>query len=133
LAKLKNDEAGWRATGGAVGDRKGYVQKGAFRAPDVEEAVWKLRPGQVTDIISAEGCFFIAKLEQLTEDKVEDFDSEQVQDKIRDQLRSQQFTALREKHVVALMKDAITRRNDEAINETLVSIIRQYPMWAAAK
>jgi hypothetical protein len=133
LAKKMNDDPAWQATGGVVGDRDGYVQKGAFRVQEVEEAVWKLRPGEVSDIISANKCFYIAKLEQLTEDKVEDFDSEQVQDKIRDQLRSQQFTALREKHVGELMKDAITRRNDDAIRETLASIIEQYPMWKEAR
>lgn len=133
LAKTYNDEPAWKASAGAVGDKDGFVQKGAFRVHDVEDAVWKVHPGQVSDIIQADGCFYIAKLEQLSEDKVEDFDSEKVQDKIRDQLRSAQFTALREKHVGELMKDAITRRNDDAIRETLVSIIEQYPMWRDAK
>ncbi len=133
LARSSNDDPNWRASGGAVGGKDGYVQKGAFRFQEVEEAVWKLRPGEVSDIIPADGCFYLAKLEQLTEDKVEDFDSLAVQDKIRDELRSQQFTALREKHVGELMKDAITRRNDDAISETLASIIQQYPMWNAAK
>jgi parvulin-like peptidyl-prolyl isomerase len=129
LAKSVNDDATWRASAGAVGD----IQKGAFRVPDVEEAVWKLRPGEVSDIIPAEGCFYIVKLERLTEDKVEDFDSEKVQDRIRDELRSQQFTALREKHDGELKKEAITRRNIEAINETFASIVQQYPAWRAAK
>ena len=134
LAKsAANDDATWRASGGAVFGSDGYVQKGAFKFPEVEDAVWKLKPGQVSDIIPYEGCFYLAKLEQLTEDKVEDFDSMEVQDKIRDQLRSQQFTALREKHDEALMKDAIVRRNIDAIQETLASIFQQYPMWAAAK
>ena len=56
-----------------------------------------------------------------------------MQEKIRDVLRSQQFTALREKHVGELMKDKISFRNEQAIDETLASIIQQYPMWAAAK
>ncbi len=133
LAKSRNDDPAWRASGGAVGGIDGYVQKGAFRVREVEDAVWKLRPGQVSDIIPADGCFYIAKLEQLTEDKVEPFDSLEVQERIHAELFNSQFTALRTKNITELLKSAIVTPNLDEINQTLAAILQQYPLWQAAK
>ena len=130
--KAINDEAAWVSSAGVVGGTDGFVQKGAFRVPAVEDAVWKLKPGQCTvvDNSNDDGCLYIVKLEQLTEDKVQDFASLEVQEKIRETLRSQQFSVLRERHISELLKDAVTQRNDQAIEDALASIIQQYPQWA---
>ena len=87
----------------------------------------------MSDIITGpDGSLYVVKLEDVKEGKVQPFDDLAVQDKIREKLRAEQFQALREKHVIELEKNAITRRNDQAIGEALDIVMRNYPQWASA-
>ena len=82
---------------------------------------------------SGDGSFYVAKLEALTEDAIEPYESLETQDKINNHLRSAQFQALREQHVNELIKEAIISRNDAMIQQTLENIVARYPQWAKGK
>ena len=126
LARQYSDYPGADKAGGNVG---GPYQRGAFALEDVEAAVWKLQPGQVTDVIENGRAFFIAKVERLTPEEVQPFDSDTVQDKIRNTLRSQQLNALRLQERQRLFDDAIVSPNPPNISPAVDMAVQNYSEW----
>ncbi len=119
----------------AKGDITGGLAQRGLSAPldKVEDAVWQLQPGQITEIIESGGAFYIAKLEQRKPGRVAPFEEEATQDKIRADLRSEQFRALREQVQKKLLEDAVVRSTEEMRAIALEMAMERYPRWAAAK
>lgn len=111
----------------------GYFDRGSFAVDKVEEAVWALEPGQVSDVIDAGDAFYIAKLEQKEGGKTIPFEAESTQEEIRRTLEAQQFSAMRQAQQEKLMADATVRgdpRLDPAAMQTAVEIAMQrYKAW----
>src|SRR5204862_3346217 len=48
----------------------GWIPRGSFVIPEVEEAAWKLQPGQISDIIETPDAFYIVKVLELEKGRV---------------------------------------------------------------
>jgi peptidyl-prolyl cis-trans isomerase SurA len=125
VASTVNDAA-LLATGGEL-----TVQRGAFGAEKVEEAVWATPIGQLTPIIETPDAFYIAKVEDKSEMHVAPFDQEQVQGSIREKLRSEQFRVLREKELEQLREQSLIRSNHAMLDTAVDMAMENYPLWAA--
>jgi parvulin-like peptidyl-prolyl isomerase len=126
VARDYNDDARLRNNGGEVGS----IEKGAFALTAVEDAVWKLNPGEVTDPIEEKNAFYVAKLEQKGEARVQSFDEEAVQDKIRSTLRGRQFQELRDKQREQLLEGAVVNPYPPKVEPLLEIVMQKYPYWA---
>lgn len=111
----------------------GFYTRGSFAVEEVEEAVWKLQPGEVTDVIDTGNAFYIAKLEEKESGKTLPFEAESTQDEIRRSLQATQFAEMRQRQQEMLMADAVVRgdpRLEPASMQTALDIAMQrYPAW----
>jgi parvulin-like peptidyl-prolyl isomerase len=137
LASRVNDDPGLMHSKGAVGDEKGWMEKGAYAVDKVEEAVWEIKPGEVTEPIDAkdrgQDGFFVAKLEELRVGKTEPFESQKVQDDIRETLRREQFAKLREMHRRDLVQKAVIRENPNMRDAAMEMVMQRYRGWVASR
>lgn len=136
LAAKINDDPVLMRSKGAVGDDKGWMERGAFAADKVEAAVWRLQPGEITDPIDArEGGrdgFFVARLEAIQPGTSEPFDSQKVQDDIHATLWREQFARLRDEHRRALLRDAVITENPQMHQIAMEMVMQRYRAWVAA-
>lgn len=128
LASNENQDDYLKSRGGDPG---GWMQRDAYRIEAVDKAVWKLQPGQVTDVIEDGGAFYIAKLEARKEGRVRPFEDQAVQDEIRETLWQQQFRILREKERQELEKEAVVRMDDALLNSALDMAMQKYKQWTS--
>jgi parvulin-like peptidyl-prolyl isomerase len=110
----------------------GFIERGALRDHEVEEAVFKLQPGEVSDIIQDNGDFFVAKLEEKRIGTVRPFEDPKVQDEIRETLRREQFRTMREQIQEELKKNALVQGNDQMMNTALEMAMQRYSVWHTA-
>jgi parvulin-like peptidyl-prolyl isomerase len=108
-----------------------WVDRGAFALSAVEEAAWKLEPGQVSGVVEENGKFYIVKLEQKRKGRVVPFEEEQTQDAIRKVIYSGRFGTLRRKQINDLRKEAIVRTDPVMMQSALDIAMQRYPFWAA--
>src|SRR6478736_396739 len=67
----------------ARADALARIQGIRERAIDaVDKAVWRLKPGELTDIIEDGGAFYLAKLEARKDGRIRPFEDQAVQDAI---------------------------------------------------
>lgn len=107
----------------------GLIDRGAYRVGEVEEAVWKLQPGQVTDIIETRDSFYIARLEQKNLGTTRPFEDQTVQMEILETLRREQFNALRTQEQEKLRRNAIIHPANPSIEPILEMAMQQYAAW----
>jgi parvulin-like peptidyl-prolyl isomerase len=127
LARDFNDDPALLRTGGLIGN--GWVDKGAFKLEDVENALWKLQPHQLTDIIDSHGAFYLAYLEDLKRGKVIPFESQQVQQQIRETLSAAELRELREQVQDRLMQHAVVSENPNLMDIALEMAMQKYARW----
>ncbi len=132
LARGFNDDPVWKQSGGYL-TPDGWLMENALRLRELEQAAWKLQPGQVSDLIPIEGAFYVVKLEEAKPGKVEPFEDAAVQQQISQKLQFQQITALREKEYQRLRSEAVIRENEGMKDVALDMLMRKYPQWAAAR
>ena len=130
LASRINDDPYLMRRHGAVGDEKGWIERGAYALDKVEEAAWKLQPGQVTTPVDTGDALYVAKLEAIQPGRTRSFENLDVQDRIYDTLWRQQFTKLRDAHLNELKAQAITRKNENRYDTVLDMVMQRYPQWA---
>ena len=106
-----------------------WFQRGSFVVKEVEDVVWKLQPGQVSDVIETDDAFYIAMLEARQPGGVRPFNEPDVQKRIEDTLRKQQFTALQQKVHQQLMADAIIRYHPKMIELAVEMAMQKYRFW----
>ena len=107
----------------------GPIERGAFRLIRVEEAVFTLKPGELTSVIEDSGSFYIAKLLNVTGGSVRAFEDADVQKDIREKLRAEQFRVLREDITKALEANAAVRVNESMMFTALEMASQRYPIW----
>jgi parvulin-like peptidyl-prolyl isomerase len=113
----------------------GWIARDSFVLPEVEKAVWSLKPGQITDVIETPNGFFLARLEEIQAGKTLPFSDPAVQQRIENMLRKQQFDALRLKAQQKLIRDAIIRYHpdEEGMLRNAVEMAAQkYKYWRTA-
>ena len=128
LASEENDRNNFKTSAG-------WIPKGSFVIPEVEEAAWKLKPGQIGDIIETPDAFYLVKLEELEGGKVRQFGDRKVQAEIEATLRERQFRALRQRVQQQLIQDAIIRYHPDepGMLQTAVEMAAQkYRYWRTA-
>ncbi len=92
-------EDNYRARGGDTG----YVHKGRM-LPEIEEAAFQLKAGEVSDIIKAETNFFIVKLEDKRLERQVTF--EETKEKLRKELEAERAGELKKKWMDGLRSKA---------------------------
>lgn len=137
-ASEKNDDALLMKNGGRVGVDEGWMQRGSYAVTKVEEAVWKLQPGQLTDVIESPNgdAYYIARLSDRKLSHTRPFEDPDVQLQIMDSIRKPQIAALQAKMIDDLMRDAIvTPENvrDWRIAPVFEMVMQMYPTWVASK
>jgi parvulin-like peptidyl-prolyl isomerase len=113
----------------------GWIARGSFVLPEVEQAAWSLKPGRVSDVIETPNGFYLVKLEEVQPGKVLPFTDPAVQQRIENILRKQQFDALRKKAQEKLIRDAIIRYHpdEEGMLRTAVEMaVQKYKYWRTA-
>ncbi len=127
LAERYNNDARLARNKGDVG----VIQYGAFRLAKVEEAVWKLQPGQVSDIVEeADGSLYLAKMESRKNGKTLPFEDEKVQRQITLNLQETQMRDMRAKIRDNLLKNAVIRNDPEMMNSAIEMALQKYPAWS---
>lgn len=129
MASSVNDEPAWMRSGGDVG---GWIQRGAFRLEDLETAIWKLQPGEVTPPVRVDDAFYIAKLENRKIGRVRPFEEQAVQDEIANTLRRQQISLLHDRQRQMLMQNAVLHPDPPNIQPVVEMAMQKYPWWASA-
>jgi parvulin-like peptidyl-prolyl isomerase len=109
-----------------------WFQRGSFVVKEVEDAVWKLRPGQITDVIETPDAFYIARLDAHEPGGVLPFGEYDVQRQIEKNLRDRQFAALRAKVQQQLIADAIIRYHPRMIELAVEMAMQKYRYWREA-
>jgi parvulin-like peptidyl-prolyl isomerase len=121
-----NDDKTARASGGLLQPLK----KGSYVLEKVEAAVWQTKPGQITDIVTDRGGFYIAKVESIKPGRKQAFDDLAVQSRITATLRSQQYQKLRYDYIDRLRKDAVVRGGSPAqVSVVLDMAMQGYTHW----
>lgn len=98
----------------------------------VEAEIWKLKPGQITEVIKAGDAFYLAKLEEVREGRVRPFNEQpnsetaSVQEEIKSKLQKEQFRELSIEIDNKLRKDAIVRTDNEMMNLCLDLAMQKY-------
>ncbi|HWE97633.1 MAG TPA: peptidyl-prolyl cis-trans isomerase [Tepidisphaeraceae bacterium] len=139
LAGKNNDDPTLMKRSGLVGDGKGWMEKGAYAVEKVDEAVWDMRPGDISppidarDPIDRRDYFYLVKVDAMRPGVTEPFESQKVQDAIRETLKREQFNKLRDKHRRELMQKAVIRENPDMLQIALEMVMQKYPQWVASR
>lgn len=129
LASEVNHDPVLKRNRGAIGPEGEGIQRGSYRLEAVEQAVWKLEPGEVTPPIQIGQDFYIAKLETKKAGRVIPFDEPSVQAQIHEALRAEQLDALRGRLIKRLEDNAIIHPKPPHYQPALEMAIQQYPRW----
>jgi parvulin-like peptidyl-prolyl isomerase len=132
IAGTVNDDESLLAGKGAV-ESGDWIDRGAFAKEKVEDAVWKLKPGETTPVVEDGDAFYIAKLVDKKEGRVRSFEEADVQALIKRALEAQQFDALRDKAFADLQKEAIIYPDHPQIEPVVEMAMQMYPIWTKAK
>jgi parvulin-like peptidyl-prolyl isomerase len=81
----------------------GYIHKGRM-LPEIDEAAFKLKAGEVSDIIKAENNYFIVKVEDKKPEQQMTF--EETKEKLRNELESERAGELKQKWMESLRSKA---------------------------
>jgi parvulin-like peptidyl-prolyl isomerase len=132
-----NDPAFMR-TQGRVGGGDGWVERGAFAITPLEDAIWKIQPGEMTDVVQAGDAFYIARLENRRDKRMRVFEDPDVQDEIYRILSQPQIAEQRERMQNKLLENAVfnppiqfTEPDLKKISQPVLEMAMQkYPEWA---
>ena len=106
-----------------------WFQRGSFVVKEVEDAVWKLEPGKVTDVIETADAFYIARLDAKEPGGTKSFNDPNVQAQIVATIRQQQFAALQLKVQQQLRSDAIIRYHPRMMDIAVEMAMQKYRYW----
>ena len=110
-----------------------WIPRGAFANQQIEDAVWKLKPGGVTPPIELPQQYAIALLDAKQEGTTRSFADPEVQAGIRRSLEAQQFNELRAKAQKNLLDEAIISPYPPHIDPAVDMAMQMYPIWAKTK
>jgi parvulin-like peptidyl-prolyl isomerase len=108
----------------------GTIDRGSFFTKEVEDAVWNLQPGQVTDVIEVDGILYIAKLESRKNGVTHPFEDQTLQKAIHDEISRNRLKELGDEEIARLREQAITTENDQAVDTTVDMAMQSYQVWS---
>jgi hypothetical protein len=124
IAQKENDEKMF------AGDAPFDVAPGSFAITKVADALKKLNPGDVSDVIEDRDGFYIVKLEERVGGRTRAFEEQAVQDQIRAALRSEQYAKLREQDFARLLNSAAITSNEQMASIALDMAMQRYNEYA---
>jgi hypothetical protein len=130
LAKTTNHDSLLLNSGGYV-TADGWLERDAFGIKPVEEAVWKLQPGEVTDVIQVGDNYFIARLEERKLGHVRPFKDSDVQKEIEQSLKQPQLAARRQAMEDQLLGEAIVNPWPPDLTPVMEMVVQNYQRWRA--
>jgi hypothetical protein len=132
MCAKENDSATLAGSSGDVG----WTNKGSFKYDKVETAIWKLQPGQFTDVIDTGDALCLARLEEVRPGRVRPFNEQpagdipSVQETIKAKLQKEQLRELSAEIESKLQRDAIVRTDDNMLSLCLDMAMQQYAALA---
>lgn len=133
LASQINHDPGLRRTSGKVSaSEDGWVRRGSFVSKKVDDAVFAIQPGEVTDVIDDGNSFYIARLENRRTGRELPFDDEKVQAQIRDALSKPQLENRREQLRTQLLRDAAISPAQPRLEPVVEMAMQNYQRWRNA-
>jgi parvulin-like peptidyl-prolyl isomerase len=106
------------------------IEGDSFALAQVDKAVWKMSPGQISDVIEDNGKYYIVKLISKQNGKVTPFEDEQVQRGIQDKLETEQFKKLRMTNRERLYAESILTESPEWMDTAVQMALQNYPRWS---
>ncbi|HUB25250.1 MAG TPA: peptidyl-prolyl cis-trans isomerase [Tepidisphaeraceae bacterium] len=107
----------------------GVFQRGSFFNTQIEDAVWRLVPGQTTDVMEINGNLYIARLDSRKIGIVHPFEDEDVQKQIRQTIESQRLSQLQNQKIDSLRQEAIITQHDEMVDTAVDMAMANYHAW----
>lgn len=111
----------------------GSIERGSFNIAPVEEALWKLQPGQFSDPIEYNGALFITKMETRQEGSVRSFDDQTVQTAITAAIKKARFSKLADAENERLRSESIIQEDQPAMQTCIDMAMQSYDQWSVAK
>lgn len=130
LAGKFNDDPRLMERKGAVG-ATGWMEKGEYVVDKVDEAVWKMKPGEVSPPIDTGNALYLVKLEELKPGRTKPFENSEVQEAIKEKLFAEQFHKLEGRQIEDLKKNAVVVTNPGMEQIALEMVMQRYPVWMA--
>jgi parvulin-like peptidyl-prolyl isomerase len=127
-----NNDPGLRALTNGTGAMQA-MPRGGFAKKDVEDAVWKLQPNQVTDVVESGGVEYVAKLESIKQGQVKPFEDEIVQEAIAKKIRDDRLAVLNEQEEQKLLDESIRNDYPDMFQEAVNIAMQNYHSWNGAK
>jgi len=125
-----NNDPGLNALTNGTGSM-GTIQRGSFSIKEIEDAVWNLQPGQVTDVLEVDGVLYIAKLDSRKEGRVRPFEDEDVQNQISATIRQQRSAQYYDQDRERLLSEAIRSVNPQMFQTALDMAMGSYRVWTS--
>jgi parvulin-like peptidyl-prolyl isomerase len=132
VASQTNDDPVLMKNGGRATE-DGWMKKGEYRVTKVEEEVWKLQPGQVTEVFADRDDYYIARLSDRKFGHTRSFDDAEVQLLIADALRRPRADAIQQQELKKLKDDAVVFPATPRYEVVFNMVMQKYPVWAAGK
>ncbi len=107
----------------------GPFDRGAYVVDEIDKAIWKLNPGELTPIIKVQDAYYFARLEEKKLGRVKAFEEDEVQKKMNDAIRGEQFSKMRREMETQLRKESVVTKNPEMYQNTLDMAVQNYPKW----
>jgi hypothetical protein len=123
-----NNDPGLKALTNGTGNM-GSMQRGSFNVKEVEDAVWALQPGQVTDVLEVDGILYVAKLESRKEGRVRRFEDEEVQAEIAAAIRKVRYTRYHDADEQRLLDESIRHVYPEMFDTAADMAMQSYRTW----
>ena len=105
------------------------IERGAYKLTLVEDAVWQLKPGEITQPIEEGGAYYIAKLQALTPGSEQAFTDPGVQAKISETLRGEQFNRMRVLRQNELREQSVVAKNESMLETAVDMAMQNYDRW----
>jgi parvulin-like peptidyl-prolyl isomerase len=125
-----NNDPGLVGLTNGTGD-VGSIQRGSFNIKEIEDAVWNLQPGAVTDVLELNGELYLAKMVSRKEGSVKPFDDEDVQTKITELIKAERFNQLEAQELDRLSHEAVIEKDhtDEMEQTAVDMALQNYYQW----
>jgi parvulin-like peptidyl-prolyl isomerase len=105
------------------------IEPNSFALTNVEAAVWKLSPGQVSGVIDDTGGKYVVKLINLRKGGVDPFEDEKVQDAIRQKLEHDQLIDLQTNERQRLLDMNESTFDAASIEPAVEMAMENYTRW----
>ncbi|MDP9175987.1 MAG: peptidyl-prolyl cis-trans isomerase [Planctomycetota bacterium] len=112
-------------------DNGGFLElsRNSFALTKVEDAIWNLKIGEISEVIEDNNGFYLVKLLNRENGGVKPFDDATVQDQIHAKLFSQQLSDLRKAEQDKLRAEAIIRFEPAMFDAAMEMVMQNYPKW----